>query len=236
MKTENEISNDITKLTLGIQEDFPELSKYISEMPITIPNMANPEITADNLKEYNDSLNELVTNYSKNTKWTSCKIGRSLKIMKTILIALDYDPNAPKVAEIGFSLCGNENTAITLLHIIADPSYYTSAIYDSVMGFGGYINMDLQQLNTEDELKKTSLEFIEKIKHHLGDDTITTMVKEGSTASSILNVAKEINADIIVMGSHSRRWLEDIVMGSITAQVLRHTTIPVFVIPTKKHN
>ncbi len=62
------------------------------------------------------------------------------------------------------------------------------------------------------------------------------MVSEGSTASSILDVTKEINADIIVMGSHSRRWLEDIVMGSITAQVLRHTTIPVFVIPTKKHN
>jgi hypothetical protein len=53
---------------LGIQKDFPELSKYINEMPVTIPNVANPEITMDNLKDYNDSLNALVTKYSKSEK------------------------------------------------------------------------------------------------------------------------------------------------------------------------
>lgn len=68
MKTANEISNDIVKTTLRIQEDFPELSKYIGEMPVTIPNVANPEITTDNLKDYSESLNELVTKYSKEKK------------------------------------------------------------------------------------------------------------------------------------------------------------------------
>lgn len=65
MKTTNEISKDIIATTLGIQEDYPELSKFIIEMPVTIPNAANPEITADNLKDYSESLNELVTKYSK---------------------------------------------------------------------------------------------------------------------------------------------------------------------------
>ena len=68
MKTANAISNDIVKMTLRIQEDFPELSKYIGEMPVTIPNVANPEITTDNLKDYSESLNELVTKYSKEKK------------------------------------------------------------------------------------------------------------------------------------------------------------------------
>ena len=68
MKTANEISNDIVKTTLRIQEDFPELSKYIGEMPVTISNVANPEITTDNLKDYSESLNELVTKYSKEKK------------------------------------------------------------------------------------------------------------------------------------------------------------------------
>ena len=57
---------------------------------------------------------------------------------------------------------------------------------------------------------------------------------EGSIAESILQVAKEINAGIIVMGSHSRRGLENIVMGSITEFVLHRTDIPLFIIPTKK--
>ena len=68
METENEINKDIINTTLGIQKNFPELSKYINEMPVTIPNVANPEITKDNLKDYNDSLNALVTKYSKSEK------------------------------------------------------------------------------------------------------------------------------------------------------------------------
>ena len=156
--------------------------------------------------------------------------------MKNILIALDYDPTAQKVAELGFSLAGNKDAAITLLHVIADPSYYASTVYDPIMGFGGYVNMDLMRPHIMDELKKTSLEFLEKSKHHLGDDAIKTMVREGSVAATILDVAMEINADTIVMGSHSRRWLENIVMGSITEYVLHRTAIPLFIIPTKKQS
>jgi hypothetical protein len=68
MKTANEISKDIIATTLEIQKDYPELSKYILEMPVTIPNVANPEITTDNLKDYSESLNALVTKYSKGKK------------------------------------------------------------------------------------------------------------------------------------------------------------------------
>ena len=68
MKTENEISNDIIATNLEIQKNFPELSKYIVEMPVTIPNVENPEITVDNLKDYSESLSALVTKYSKSKK------------------------------------------------------------------------------------------------------------------------------------------------------------------------
>jgi len=156
--------------------------------------------------------------------------------MKKILIALDYGPTTQKVAKIGFSLCKNKEAAITLLHVIADPTYYPSVGYDPIMGFNGFMNIDLLRPDILDKLKSTSLDFLDKAKHQLGDDSIKTMVMEGSVAESILQVAKEINADIIVMGSHSRRWLENIVMGSITEYVLHHTTTPLLIIPTKKHS
>lgn len=37
-------------------------------MPVSVPNVDNPEITTKNLKVYNDSLNALATKYSKNKK------------------------------------------------------------------------------------------------------------------------------------------------------------------------
>lgn len=157
--------------------------------------------------------------------------------MENILIALDYNPTAQKIAEIGFSLAKNNQTTITLLHVITDVTYYSSTVYDPIMGFGGYVNLDLLQPDMINELKKTSLQFLEKTKHHLGNhNNIKTQVTEGNAAKAILAVAKEINANVIVMGSHSRRWLENILMGSITADVLHHTTVPLFIIPTKKHS
>jgi hypothetical protein len=75
MKTENEISNAILKTTMEIQKKFPELSKYLTEMPVTIPDAVNPEITIGNLEEYSESLNTLVTKYSKNHKENKNKEG-----------------------------------------------------------------------------------------------------------------------------------------------------------------
>jgi Universal stress protein UspA and related nucleotide-binding proteins len=38
------------------------------------------------------------------------------------------------------------------------------------------------------------------------------------------------------MGSHSRKWLENIIMGSQAEAVLKKTKIPLFIIPTKMQN
>jgi nucleotide-binding universal stress UspA family protein len=154
--------------------------------------------------------------------------------MESILIALDYNPTAQKVAEIGFSLGGGRNAVITLLHVVSNPAYYASSAYDPIMGFGGYTDLDLIAPGIVEDLKKASLDFLDKTKQHLGNLEINTMVREGDVAETILEVAKEINAYTIVLGSHSKRWLENILTGSITEYVLHHSTIPLLIIPTKK--
>jgi nucleotide-binding universal stress UspA family protein len=156
--------------------------------------------------------------------------------MKKVLIALDYNPTAQKVAEIGFSMANAMNAEVILLHVILDPVYYSSVEYSPIMGmsFSGYTNMDLLQLETVEELKKASQLFLDKSKQHLGDKTIETLVSEGDCADTIIKTAEELHIDIIVMGSHSRRWLENIVMGSVVEKVLHNTSIPLFIIPTKQ--
>ena len=154
--------------------------------------------------------------------------------MKKVLIALDYDPTAQKVAETGFSLAKAMKAEILLLHVIADPTFYSSLEYSPITGFVGYMDMKNFQLNSADDLKSASLQYLEKIKHHLGHKTIKTFVKEGDPAESILASVKEMHIDIIVMGSHSRRWLEKILIGSVTQKVLHNTEVPVLIIPTKK--
>ena len=63
MLTENDWNAKILKTTMMIMDKHPELSKYLEEMNVTIPDDKNPEITLQNLKEYYDSLRSLLSNY-----------------------------------------------------------------------------------------------------------------------------------------------------------------------------
>ncbi len=66
MKTEEQWNKAILDITLKINEEFPELSKYISEMPVTIPDVEDPQINIKNLKEYYNSLETLLKKYTNN--------------------------------------------------------------------------------------------------------------------------------------------------------------------------
>ena len=60
MKTEKELNAKIMDLIMEIKEKRPELVKYLDEMPITVPSESDPEITHRILKEYIESLKNLL--------------------------------------------------------------------------------------------------------------------------------------------------------------------------------
>jgi nucleotide-binding universal stress UspA family protein len=153
--------------------------------------------------------------------------------MKKILIALDYDPNAQKVAETGYDLAKAMNATTILLHVISDATQYSYLEYSPIMGFGGFNNMDIAQIENSKELEILAQEFLEKSKDHLGDNSIQTVVGYGDFGETILKTATDLTADIIVMGTHSRRGLGKILMGSVAESVLHHSSIPILIIPTK---
>lgn len=62
-ETEKELNAKILKITMTIKDKYPELSKYIEEMPVTIPDVKHPEVTPNNLKAYYDSLNSTLSKY-----------------------------------------------------------------------------------------------------------------------------------------------------------------------------
>lgn len=75
MKSSNENSEEKTPIqilneqilakTLWIRKNEPELSKFLTEMPVSIPTEENPRIDQKNLSDYLDSLNQLIENYRK---------------------------------------------------------------------------------------------------------------------------------------------------------------------------
>ena len=56
------------------------------------------------------------------------------------------------------------------------------------------------------------------------------VVEKGNPAEVILEVSKEKNCDLIVMGTHGRGALADVVMGSTARRVVRRSPTPVLVV------
>jgi len=152
--------------------------------------------------------------------------------MKRVLIALDYNPTAKKVAEDGYAMAKAMDAEIFLLHVGIDLAMYSS-IYPDM----GVWQIDSSNVIDEyDSANKESHNFLEKAKKHLGDASIQIMQKEGDAAQMILQTANKIKASCIVVGSHSQKWLENILLGSVAKEVLRKSSIPMFIIPTKKRD
>lgn len=57
------------------------------------------------------------------------------------------------------------------------------------------------------------------------------ILKQGVSADIILNYAKEKNASYIVMGSHGRSGIYDVLVGSLTKDITKNSPIPVVVVP-----
>lgn len=66
LESEDDLNSRIVEITNQIQENYPELTPYINEIPISVPADPSPEVNTKILKDYYDSLYQIVMNHEKN--------------------------------------------------------------------------------------------------------------------------------------------------------------------------
>lgn len=71
---------------------------------------------------------------------------------------------------------------------------------------------------------------VESATTELGDVSVTTAVREGDPAETIVEYADAAHADLIVMGTHGRTGVRRMVSGSVTEHVTRAADVPVFTV------
>lgn len=62
-KAISEINNEILEISTRILSNYPELHPYLNEMPVSIPDERNPELTLQQLTAYRDSISILLEKY-----------------------------------------------------------------------------------------------------------------------------------------------------------------------------
>lgn len=82
-------------------------------------------------------------------------------------------------------------------------------------------------------LKKEAEQTLDQLAAMYNGSDIVKFMPEGYPDEDIIKMAATWEADLIVMGTHGRTGLMHLLTGGVTEYVLRHSKIPVMIVPSK---
>jgi nucleotide-binding universal stress UspA family protein len=141
---------------------------------------------------------------------------------KTFLVPTDFSSCARRAAEEAITLAKNFSGRVFFFHVLdLNPSY--TIAYAHELGVAVPIPPPLpEELEPEWEAFLSGLD-LEKVHWE-------KCAEEGQAATAIVRKAKQMQADMIVMGTHGRSGLPHVLLGSVAEKVARTASIPVLTI------
>ncbi len=162
--------------------------------------------------------------------------------IKKILYATDLSESAVHAFSYAVSLANMYGAGITILHVFAETpgeEFITNMIdtdtWNEIKN-RHYTEARDQLIGKRRDhvaLKEVLEAFSEGVNADAKDLAFVTdevLIKNGTPAEVIVETAKELSCDLIVMGTHGHSAIADVLIGSTAKWVVRHSPIPVLVI------
>ncbi len=142
-----------------------------------------------------------------------------MKISK-ILCPVDFSDSSSEALKYAAFLAEKHEAEMFLLHVIEH--FHHSDDY-MILAMTSKEAYEKWEEEAEIKLETLEAEFGQKVK-------MTHDIREGKAFIEIIRAAKEENADLIVMGSHGRTFLPQILIGSVAEKVVRKARCPVLIV------
>ena len=143
-----------------------------------------------------------------------------MRLPKRILVATDFSDTANAAFDYAVDLAKQLGAKVTAVHAYELPVY----------GFpNGALVASVEMTTRIMSAAQEALESACKVRANRGVD-ITPLVRQGVTWEEVHRVAEEIDADLIVIGTHGRRGLSRALLGSVAEKIIRTATRPVLTI------
>ena len=148
-------------------------------------------------------------------------------MFKRILVAVDGSPASSAGLHSAVALAADQRAALIALHVIDDgslpinfegalyPPSYVDAYFEAMAAIGRKI------LDRTLKLARAS---------HVRIDCVLVRSQGNTVAEAIVEQSRKLKADIIVLGTHGRRGLKRVLMGSDAEQVVREAGVPVLLV------
>lgn len=144
-------------------------------------------------------------------------------MFKHLLIAIAASPVSTRAAKAGIALAARLGAGITVCSVAEMPAE---------IAYVG-ISMDARMIaGIENQARvavQKRMEALAKLAAGARVPCTVVVAKASPVFKAIIATAKRRKCDAIVLGSHGRRGFSKFILGSVTQQVLAHTTLPVLV-------
>jgi nucleotide-binding universal stress UspA family protein len=143
--------------------------------------------------------------------------------MSKIMIAVDFSSYSASVIAAGMELARSTRSSVVLLSILDKAGELIPSIE------GGSASADEWESRVQDVATRLSI-FAEEY----SDVTVSVSAVIGDPKADILEQTVEQEIHTLVVGTHGRTGLDHLLVGSTAEFIIRHTTIPVLVVPYKQ--
>lgn len=143
--------------------------------------------------------------------------------MKNILVAINFEKNAPKLVQKAEELAKPHDAKIWILHV-AEPDP------DSFIGLEAGPQY-AQDRRVADRKKEAAL--VKELARKLQERNIKAegFIIEGPTAKTIRSEVKKLNVDVVVAGHQKKNFFYDLFVGSFGRDLVEDLDIPVLLVP-----
>ncbi len=143
--------------------------------------------------------------------------------LKGILVPTDFSESARKALKYAIAFASQFQAEITLLHVVPDVMDETRLI--------------IAMPELQNDLLKEGRENLDREIAAWGGQSIKLKpcVKRGVPYNEIVDAARQMHSDLILIGTHGRTGLKHVLLGSTTERVIRHAECPVLVVREREH-
>ena len=145
--------------------------------------------------------------------------------MKKILFPCDVTENSSKILPYVLSVSEKYDSTIYLLHVVPDLQKWAK---EYISHTSPYASLDM--------FKKEALEGAEKAIDRVCEEQLQSCpnfqrrVVSGDPATEILKTIETEDMDMVIMGTHGRKGLEHIILGSVAENVVKKSPVPVMTV------
>ena len=142
---------------------------------------------------------------------------------KHLLVPVDESPMSYAAAEQALSLAKDLNCPVTIMSVIAVDPFVGVDFYKVAPAITDYF-MQAEQ-NAQNRLAEIQQSFSRE-----GISVDTKIIRGVAASEGIVQIANEIGADLIIMGSHGRTGVKKMMLGSVAQNVLTQSPGPVLIV------